>query len=92
MLNPTNPNRPMKKQKSIIKLKVKWTKNKMAHARLEPPWPFTSQAGMLNRWASRPIGEQSTKSTNKPYPVVKNIYYIMDNKSHLGKNLALSHT
>ena len=28
---------------------------------------------------------RSCKSTNKPYPVVKNIYYIMDNKSHMGK-------
>jgi len=30
-----------------------------------------------NRWTSRPVAEQATKCTNKPYPFVKNIYYII---------------
>jgi len=29
-----------------------------------------------NRWATRPLAEQETKASNKPYPFVKNIYYI----------------
>ena len=45
----------------------------MTQAGLER-WPLVSQAGTLNRWASMPTGEEATKSTNKPYSVVKNMY------------------
>jgi len=39
-------------------------------------------------WASRPTGEQDTKSSNKPYPVVKNIYYIIHSVSKNVPSLA----
>jgi len=55
----------------------------MAQAGLES-WTFASHAGTHNRSANRPTGEQARKYTNKPYPVVKNMYYIMFVYSHLG--------
>ena len=46
---------------------------KMAQLGLKP-WPFSSQESMLT---AEPAGHSATKSTNEPYPFVKNIYYIM---------------
>ena len=40
-------------------------------------WPLSSQESTLTGEPSRPVAEQATKCTNKPYPFVKNIYYIM---------------
>jgi len=57
-----------------MKLNVKCNKkNKMAnHAN-----PFTSQAQYpCTELASQMVDRQAIKSTNKPYPVVKNMYYI----------------
>jgi len=42
----------------------------MTRVELEP-LPFTSQAITLNQYTKQASDEVATKSTNKPYPVVK---------------------
>ena len=46
----------------------------MTKAALEP-WPFSSQASMLTSKPARQTVEQTTKSTNKQYLIVKNILH-----------------
>ena len=49
----------------------------MAQSGFEP-WPFTSKASILStELAGQLVKERATRCTNKPYPVVKNMYYIM---------------
>ena len=52
-----------------------WRTDRQKTQRFWPPqWWEKSEP---YRWASRPLAEEVTNSTNKPYLFVKNIYYIM---------------
>ena len=70
-LIPTNPIQPTRK--------ISWKCNVMEN---NGPGGTRSLAIQLagkhaNNWARWPLAEQATKSTNKPYPFVTNMYYIM---------------
>jgi len=41
------------------------------------PWPFGLHESTLTHRASKPLGKLAIKSTNKLYPFVKNMYYIV---------------
>ena len=85
-LIPTNPNQPTRK--------ISWKSSVMENSDPDGTQTLAIQlAGKLaNHWARRPLAEQATKSTNKPYPFVKNMYYIVCifDALHLDYSVALS--
>jgi len=72
-INPTNRNRPTKK--------LQWSQKSNVTEKNGPRGMRTLAIQLTgkqaNQWASGPVDEQATKCTNKPYPFVKNIYYIV---------------